>query len=131
MVAAKRTQLARNLHREIVPGAPVQFRFRVGTEAGGDQVQRLLVHGTPLGVVLSIVVPAQRVQRAGVGGGIAFQTLFDQPSNRAFAAADRTVQQQHAFFDAVTISGAFESIHQSLLGPLQPKNRIPAVVVRI
>ena len=134
--AAERIELAADRYPQIVfAAALVQVGFHVGSESLGEQVERLLVHRAPVNRLrvfrLLLIDPAERVERAVVGRRVAFEPLLEQPGDRALAAADRAVQQQHAAFDAVTRRGALERIHQMVQRSIEPKDGVVAVVVGV
>ena len=134
--AAERIELALDAHAQLVLAAAlVELRLDVRPESLGKQVQRLLVHRAPvdgLGVLRVVFVdPAERVERAGIGRRIAFQALLQQPGDRALAAADGAVQEQHAAFDAVTGRRALERVHQMVQRPVETEHGVVAVVVGI
>ena len=81
-----------------------------------------------LGIVF--VDPAERVEGAVVGGRIALEALLQQAGDRALAAADRAVQQQHAAFDAVAGRRALERVDQMVQRPVEAEDGVVAVVVR-
>ena len=119
----------------VLAAALVEIRLDVRPEPLRKEVQRLLVHRAPvngLGILRIVFVdPAERVERAVVGGRIALQALLQQAGDRALAAADRAVQQQHAAFDAVAGRGALERVHQVVERAVEAEDGVAAVVVGI
>ena len=129
-VAAERAEIADDRRQIIVRFvAGVELGRHVGAEPVGNQVQRLLVHRAPLRGPLDR--PTERVERPLVAGRIALEPLFQQSGNRALAAADRPVQQQHALFDAVATRGALEGVDQKIQRGIQSKHGVAAAVVRV
>ena len=129
-IAAEGAQFARDLDAISARGHfGVQPRQDFLAEALWNQMQRLLIHGAPLRALLS--GPAERIQRAGVLGAVSLQALFQQPGDRALAAADGAVQQQHALFDAIALRGALEGVDQHAQGLVETEHGVFAVIFRV
>ncbi len=77
------------------------------------------------------VDPAERVERAGIALRIALQAFFQKAGQSALAAADWAVQEQDAFFNAVALGGAFESVDQLREGLIEAEDGVAAAVVWI
>ncbi len=75
--------------------------------------------------------PAERIQSAFVGRRIALEPFLEQPRDGALAAAHGTVQQQHAFFNAIALGGALEGIDELRDRFVQTEDRIGAAVIGI
>ena len=95
-------------------------------------MQRLFVHRAPMHLVRILAVdPAQGIQRPFVSPRILLQTLLQQSNNRALAATDRTVQQQHPLLDSVFIGSALQRVDKLVQRTAEAVDRVPAVVVGI
>ena len=123
---AERIELALDVHAAIVLAAAlVELRLDIRPEPLRKQVQRLLVHRAPMngfGVLRIVLVdPAERVECAVIRGRVALDALLEQPGNRALAAADGPVQQQHAALDAVTGGRTLQRIHEMMQRPYRAR----------
>ncbi len=129
-VAAEGAQLAGDLDAILAGGHfGVEPAEDFLAEAVRNQVQGLLVHGAPLRALLG--GPAERIQCASILGAIALQAFFQQPGDRALAAAHGAMQQQHALFDAIALRGAFESVDQHAEGLVETEHGVFAMIFRV
>ena len=87
---------------------------RPGAKTLWDQMQRLLIHRAPMRLPRFFVDPAKRVQGTFFGAAVMLKALLKHARDRALAAADRTMQKQYTFLDAVTASRALERVDQIL-----------------
>ena len=80
--------------------------------------------------IIGDVDPCERVHGAFGRAGVFLQTFLQQTDDRAFRAADGTVQQDDAAFGAVVAGGGFEDIDQVGQALIDTVDRVAAIVRR-
>jgi hypothetical protein len=140
VVAADRAEVADDADLLVVGAAVIQLGEEALAVLGGDEVQRVLVHGAlfPLalrhaarvegGRVVDLAeVPVVGVDGAGVGLGVVLQALLEAAHDRGLRGADRAVEQQHALLGAVALGRALEEVDEAHQRDLEAEDRVVAV----
>jgi len=101
-------------------------------------VQRILAHRAGKLVIDEVVHflfditghvhPAERVHRAFRSARIFLETFLQEANDRAFSAADRTMEQDDAPLGAVVSRGRLKDVHQVIQAGVDAVDRVAAAM---
>jgi len=132
-VAAERAEVAFDDDRVIrrLAGG-VELLDEGGPELLWRQVQRLFMHRAGNEAVrVARFEPRERVERSRVGARVCFQPFLEQPDDGALRTAHGPVQEEHSSLAAVSVGGRLEYVHERGERPLEAKDGVAAVFVRV
>ncbi len=128
-LSAKWVEIADDRDAEIGTG---EFVGEDGSQLVRHQFEGFFVHGvSDVRRGVAVLNPAEGVHGAGIGARVSFQPAFDQSADGALGTADRAMQQEDTFLDAVPHRAAFEGVDQFHDRFVEAEDRLFAVVIEI